>query len=158
MKQYNRINAIKYAQKWAFSRNPKFYAFDNVGGDCTSFVSQCLYAGSLVMNYTPTFGWYYINSTQRSPSWTGVQYLYDFLISNTGPGPFAEEVSKEQAKPGDIIQFGNEKTFYHSVIITGIKNNQIFISAHNFDAYMRNLSDYSYSKIRYLHIKGVYLN
>ena len=86
---YNRILAKEYAKKWAFLRNPKYYAFDKIGGDCTSFISQCIYAGSKVMNYTPELGWYYINSTQRSPSWSGVQYLYNFLISNTGVGPFA---------------------------------------------------------------------
>ena len=41
----------EYANKWAFSRNPKYYNFDNIGGDCTSFVSQCILAGSNVMNY-----------------------------------------------------------------------------------------------------------
>lgn len=48
MKQlpYNRVAAVEYAQKWAFLRNPKFFNFDGLGGDCTNFVSQCIYAGS----------------------------------------------------------------------------------------------------------------
>ena len=49
-KQYNRIKAIEYAQKWAYKRNTKYYNFDNIGGDCTSFISQCIYAGSNTMN------------------------------------------------------------------------------------------------------------
>ena len=93
---YHRDLALRYAEKWAFGRNPKYYNFDNLGGDCTNFVSQCLYAGSGVMNYTPTFGWYYISLQKRTPSWTGVTYFYDFLISNKGAGPWASEVSRER--------------------------------------------------------------
>ncbi len=44
IKEYNRENAVEYAKIWAYKRNPKYYNFDPVGGDCTSFVSQCLYA------------------------------------------------------------------------------------------------------------------
>ena len=35
---------IAYARKWAFSRNPAYYDFDDIGGDCTNFISQCLQA------------------------------------------------------------------------------------------------------------------
>lgn len=45
-KEYNRENAIQYTKKWAYSRNPKYYDFDSIGGDCTNFVSQCIFAGS----------------------------------------------------------------------------------------------------------------
>ena len=48
-RNYDRASAINYAQKWALSRNPRYYNFDAVGGDCTSFVSQCLFAGSKKM-------------------------------------------------------------------------------------------------------------
>ena len=46
MKEYSLdIKAeVNYARKWAFSRNPAYYDFENIGGDCTNFVSQCLYA------------------------------------------------------------------------------------------------------------------
>lgn len=41
---YDRKKSIEYAKKWAYLRNPKYYNFDPVGGDCTSFASQCIYA------------------------------------------------------------------------------------------------------------------
>ena len=44
LREYNRENAVEYAKIWAYKRNPKYYNFDSVGGDCTSFVSQCLFA------------------------------------------------------------------------------------------------------------------
>ena len=53
---YNRAAAVAYAEKWAFSRNPEYYDFHGIGGDCTNFVSQCIYAGCGVMNYTPEYG------------------------------------------------------------------------------------------------------
>ena len=89
---YNRDLAISYAQKWALSRNPKYYNFDAVGGDCTSFVSQCLFAGSNKMNYSKQNGWYYNNGNDKSPSWSGVEFLYNFLTTNKGYGPRATQV------------------------------------------------------------------
>ena len=55
---YNCEKAVAYAEEWAFRRNPRYLSFDGIGGDCTSFISQCLYTGSGVMNYTPVMGWY----------------------------------------------------------------------------------------------------
>ena len=155
IKKYDREKAKEYAKEWAFSRNPKYYAFDNLGGDCTNFISQCIFAGSGIMNYTPITGWYYINSNERSPSWTGVEYLYNFLISNTRVGPFAKEISPIQSEIGDIIQLGNSSKFYHSLIIVEKNNSGIYIAAHNFNAYLRNINTYNYEKIRFLHIEGV---
>lgn len=155
IEKYNRYAAKEYAKKWAFSRNPKYYAFDKVGGDCTSFISQCIYAGSKIMNYTPVTGWYYIDSVKRTPSWTGVDFLYNFLVSNKGNGPFATEVPSNKLEIGDVIQLGNNDKFYHSLLVVARNNNNIYVAAHDFDAYMKNLSTYIYEKIRFLHIEGV---
>ena len=111
IKAYDRRAAAEYAKKWAFKRNPNYYNFDNLGGDCTNFASQCVFAGSGVMNYTPTFGWYYKSANNRTASWTGVEYFYAFLTGNAqgigdGAGPFAEEVTADKIEVGDIIQLG----------------------------------------------------
>lgn len=153
---YNRAAAVEYARKWAFSRNPAYYDFENLGGDCTNFASQCIYAGSGVMNFTPTFGWYYRSSYNRSPSWTGVPYLYNFLTSNTGVGPFASVATQNEMQPGDIIQLGDETgRFYHSPIVVAVDENDIYVAAHTFDAFMRPLSTYVYYQARFIHIEGV---
>lgn len=81
---YDRTKAVAYAEQWAYSRNPAYYSFNAIGGDCTNFISQCIYAGSGVMNYSNTNGWYYRNVNDRSPSWTGVEFLYNFLVNNNG--------------------------------------------------------------------------
>lgn len=78
---YDRSKAAAYAEKWAFSRNPRYISFDGMGGDCTSFVSQCLYAGTGVMNFTRDTGWYYNSASDRAAAWSGVPYLYRFLTA-----------------------------------------------------------------------------
>ncbi|HHW31960.1 MAG TPA: amidase domain-containing protein [Clostridiaceae bacterium] len=157
---YNRAKAVDYAHRWAYGRNPSYYDFEHIGGDCTNFASQCIYAGSGVMNFTPVYGWYYIDSYNRTPSWTGVNYLYNFLVGNKGVGPYAEEVDVEDIKPGDIIQlsFGGG-IFHHSpvVVSTGypVKLNNILVAAHTDDVDNYPLVNYQWEAIRFLSIKGV---
>lgn len=76
IREYDREKAINYAHLWAYRRNPKYYNFDLLGGDCTSFVSQCIYEGSGVMNYKPDFGWYYTNINKRAAAWERVSLGY----------------------------------------------------------------------------------
>lgn len=77
--QYNRDLAVQYAHTWAYDRNPKYYNYDKIGGDCTNFVSQCIYAGTGVMNYNSINGWYYKNANNKSPSWKRVILGYQTL-------------------------------------------------------------------------------
>ena len=156
---YDRQSAVQYAKKWALSRNPEFYNYSDIGGDCTNFASQCVYAGTGVMNYLPNFGWYYINANDKSPSWTGVEFFYNFIIENRGVGPFGEERDLKEISPGDIIQLGDsEGNFYHSLILTAIRRTFsgriYYICAHSNDAYQRNLSTYRFESIRCIHILG----
>ena len=155
-KPYDRTSAVNYARRWAFDRNPAFYDFSDLGGDCTSFISQCIYAGSCQMNYTPTFGWYFISPNDRAPAWSSVPALHQFLTANQQEGPFAEETSIDLLELGDVIQLGdNTGRFYHSLLVTGFSAGTPLVSAHTNDAYNRPLSSYSYYTARYLHLLGV---
>lgn len=156
IREYDRGKAVAYARKWAFGRNPAFYNFDGLGGDCTNFASQCLYAGAGVMNYTPVFGWYYIDLNRRAPAWTGVEYFYRFLTENTGMGPFAKEVELSELLIGDFVQLGRATgDFYHTPVVTAVKNGKIYVAAHTYDAFDRPLSSYVFEKARGIHITGV---
>lgn len=110
--EYNRQKAIEYAKKWAYGRNSNYYNFDSVGGDCTSFVSQCIYAGAKVMNYDKIKGWYYSSGNNKSPSWSGVEYLYKFLVNNKGVGPYGKEVGEESIQIGDIAQLSFDGSIF----------------------------------------------
>lgn len=157
---YYRDQAVAYANYWAYRRNPNYYSFDQIGGDCTNFVSQALYAANGVMNFTPTYGWYYLSIDDRAPAWTGVVYLYNFLTTNKGPGPFGHEVPLEEVLPGDVIQMDlNGEEFGHSVIVTSIRGepnpDNIWIAAHDMNANCRPIATYDYYRIRAIHIDGV---
>lgn len=156
IKPYLRERAVEYARKYAFSQNPLFGNFKGIGGNCTNFVSQSIYAASCVMNYTPTFGWYYITLDDRSPSWTGVDYFYDFMTSNEGVGPFAEEIAPERAEIGDVIQLGREADgYYHTLLIVGFNGDDPLVAAQTDNALDRPLSTYTYDYSRFLKILGV---
>lgn len=158
--QYNRQNTIEYAKKWALLRNPKYYNFDPVGGDCTNFVSQCIFAGSNTMNYTKNTGWYYINGNNKSPSWTGVEFLYNFLINNKSIGPYGKKAGQNELELGDIVQLSFDgKKFEHTLVIVNIENKYtlsgIKIACHTFDSYNKSISEYSFNEIRFVHIEAV---
>jgi len=153
---YNRRHAVEYAKRWALGRNPLYTNYAGIGGDCTNFISQCLLAGSCVMNFTPVYGWYYLSPSERTASWTGVQFFYNFLTTNMAEGPFASEVSEGLLLEGDIIQLGRSQSdYYHTLIVTGFADNDYLVSAHTNDALDRPLSSYTYETARFLRIEGV---
>lgn len=160
---YRRAEAEAYARFWAYGRNPAFYDYETIGGDCTNFASQCIYAGTGVMNYTPTFGWYYISADDKAPAWTGVEYLHNFLArQEVSPGPICVVTQDlAMAEPGDVIQLiFKGDVFQHSpVVIQNDGSGQpsgIQIAAHSYDANCRPLSSYDYQQYRVLHILGYY--
>ena len=162
-KEYNRAHAVTYAQTWALGRNPLFTDFTDGGGNCTNFVSQCILAGCCEMNYTPTYGWYYLSSACRAPAWAGVVPFYHFMTGkeefrqeNGGVGPYATDVPQGAVVPGDVIQLGNEKgQYYHTLFVSDVIGARILVCAHSNDALNRDLSTYRYAMLRCLHIEGI---
>ena len=164
---YDRERAVAYAREWALSRNPLFADFTGGGGNCTNFVSQCLLAGCSVMNFTPTFGWYYRSINDRAPAWSGVDELYRFLTSSGGfeaqrtpDGPYAvQATAMRQVEAGDVIQLANTAgEYYHTLIISEITPTEILICAQSNDALDRPLSSYNYASLRVLHVEGAYID
>ena len=159
VKPYNRENAVAYARKYAFSQNSLFANFAGIGGNCTNFVSQCIYAGSCEMNYKPTFGWYFISLDERSPSWSGVEYFYNFMIENADLGPFGRVATSDELENGDVIQLGRqEEGYYHTLLVVGFNGEDILVAAQTDNAYLRPLSTYDYDYARYIKILGVRLD
>jgi hypothetical protein len=162
-KEYNRARAVEYAKRWALSRNPLFTNFAGRGGDCTNFVSQCIFAGCCQMNFTPDFGWYYINENMRAPAWSSVEYFFDvmtgasdFASQNGGVGPFGLITDAAGVFEGDVVQLADETgDFYHTLLITGFREGETLVSAHTNDALDRPLSTYTFSSLRYIHIEAV---
>lgn len=154
-REYDRRRAREYARRWAYGRNPLFYNFTGIGGDCTNFISQCILAGCCTMNCRETFGWYYNSSYDRTPSWTGVQYLYDFLTANEGSGPWGRDADIDELQIGDLVQLGGaDGRFYHTLLITGYRPGTYLVAAHSFDAFDRPLVSYNYARLRPIRIEG----
>ena len=112
------------------------------------------------MNFTPTYGWYYINANNKSPSWTGVPYFYNFMTRNENTeGPVAVDSSIDLVQAGDAVQLSFEGAEWNHtpfiVAVTSHEPNGIFVAAHSYDADYRPLSSYNYAKIRFLHFVGV---
>ena len=155
---YNRQKAVEYAHKWWNGRNPAFYNFDSLGGDCTNFVSQCLFFGGIAMNYD-ALGWFYTNLNLRSPSWTGVDEFFDFATKNSSAfGVRAQVESMDKMQVGDVVQlklFG-ENEFHHSMLVTKVLGYDSFfdllVTCHTFDAKDRPLGAYNIENVRFLHI------
>ena len=87
---YSRNSARSYAEKWSHSRNPLYYSYRV--GDCANFVSQCLYAGGIVMTeqwhsyrYNNNLTWlsFLPNNTRYnwdvSSAWSLVRNHYDYF-------------------------------------------------------------------------------
>lgn len=154
MSFYNRTRAVRYAERWAYSRNPAYDNFDAMGGDCTNFISQCLFAGGAKMQYRKTFGWYYTDLNNRAPAWTGVSQLYKFLTENKGIGPYGAECTAEELEPGDLVQLHFGTDWAHTLLVVSVKDG-IRVAAHTDDCFDRPLDRYFYVKARYMHIVGV---
>lgn len=152
---YDRNLAVEYAKKWALHRNPRYYNFNELGGDCTNFVSQCVFAGSHIMNYKKDTGWYYNSINDRAAAFTSAEYFWKFLVNNKGIGPRAVETELENLEIGDIISLFNGERHYHSLIVCGFRNGVPLVCAHTDDSYMRSLSTYYYTELSALHIVGV---
>lgn len=160
---YDRLKAVQYAQKWAYGRNPAFYDYEDIGGDCTNFASQCVYAGGGIMNYTRDFGWYYIDANNKSPAWTGVDFFYRFMTREAATtGPVAREASIGQIDLGDVIQLSFDgKSWNHSPVVVELLHRparnpaDILIAAHSYDSDNRPLNTYDYAGIRFMHFIGV---
>lgn len=158
---YNGSGAVTYALNHALNYNDNYYDFNAYGGDCTNFVSQCMFeGGNLPMHYGSSYTntcWYYTTSTNRSSSWTGVEELYDYIFGSTSKIN-ASHSNWSSVGGGDIIQLVSGGEGYHSLIITGIAyssygRSDLLVCAHTDDRRHVSLASYySGSTKRYIDI------
>lgn len=126
--------AVKYATNHVHSPNSNYADFTNIGGDCTNFVSQALYAGGIKQVSGSNLGqngWFYNTSSQRSATWTGAHEFGNFWRSRVGviSKRYKSEII-QFASPGDVIQYKEYGTGlrYHSVMVTSKLSNDILIA------------------------------
>lgn len=142
---YNISKAADYALTYALEINPKFGNYEKWGGDCTNYVSQCLYAGEIPFDaegIDVRYEWYWYSENKRTPSWTAANSLKFYMENNNKKdqpsfGLRAESTSIYNLLRGDVIQFIDQNNrAYHSIICTGyvVRNGQVvdyLISQHS---------------------------
>ena len=113
-----------YAQTYALSPYPYYCNYNNCGGDCTNFVSQCCRQGGEIDQYP----WYTFTggcgtcgtsaTYAGSDTWANVQLMGDFMLNNGGRASFRYNV--DALGYGDHIDYDwNGGWFDHKTIITG---------------------------------------
>lgn len=142
---YNISRAVDYALTYALEMNPKFGNYEKWGGDCTNYVSQCLYAGGIPFDeegMDVRYKWYWYSEAMRAPSWTAADSLRFYMENNNNQnqpsfGLRAEPTTIYNLLRGDVIQFvESDNQAYHSIICTGyiVRNGQVvdyLISQHS---------------------------
>jgi len=115
---YDRLAAVKYADRWWNSANPEFITFSV---DCTNYVSQCLYAGGAPMTgkYNQHIGWWYAGKSW-SLSWAVAHSLRWYLSSDQNAIQAIEVDHPEKLQPGDVIcyDFEGDNRYDHTTIVT----------------------------------------
>lgn len=129
---YNRLEAVKYAERWWDDRNP---AYQNFQDNCTNFISQCLYAGDTPMRGYPNIrkGWWQQDG-QWSWSWA-VAHSFHWYLSGETAGLRAKQLEKpEDLLLGDIIvyDFENDGRWNHTTIVVAKDvNGMPLVNAHS---------------------------
>lgn len=136
---YHRLEAVRYAETWWNSYNPRYRAFEV---DCTNFVSQCLHAGGAPMRGAPnrSKGWWY-SSSSWSYSWA-VAHAMRWYFAGSEKGLRAREVENaEDLFPGDVIcyDFDGDGHFQHTTIVVARDaDRQPLVNAHTTNSRMRH--------------------
>ncbi|MBF2445947.1 GW dipeptide domain-containing protein [Listeria welshimeri] len=163
---YNRSKAIAYAKKWYNKRNPNYRNYSDSSGDCTNFVSQCIYnGGKKEVKITPvpygtkktTKHWFsqivytkvwsqrsyvYYKTINNSTSWVNVSDFSSFW-SKTQPVKTFTNVNSaiSYARPGDIVQFKKKggSRYFHSMIAVEKSNKTLYMAGHTNSYKRRNI-------------------
>ncbi|MFC4075857.1 amidase domain-containing protein [Salinithrix halophila] len=118
---YNRMQAVQYAETWWNGANPRYRKFTD---DCTNFISQCLHAGGIPMDFSRRrdSGWWYRGSRENwSYSWTVAHSLVNWLTK--GRTARARQVEDpRQLTPGDVICYDweGDGRWQHNTIVTAL--------------------------------------
>lgn len=170
---YDRTAAVAYAMDWvdplSVIRNDAWGRYDEYGGNCNNYISQCLYAGGIPMDTEGEEQWKWygdsVNTRQtasgRSGSWAGVEEFYDYAEGNTGYGLAADTTANlYTGQAGDILQYGVNGVWNHSVIITDVVKGadgsvkDYLINSNTTDRINYPASAYAYSDLRLIRILG----
>lgn len=161
---YNRAKVKRYAELWWNRNNPSYPKFEV---DCTNFVSQCLHAGGIAMEFTGqrNKGWWVQGKSNWSFSWSVAHSLMIYLLgANTKSNTKGElKNSAHELLVGDIICYdwdGNGHFQHNTVVVAKDPNGMPLVNAHTINSrhrYWDYQDSYAWTKntqYRFIHIKS----
>lgn len=173
---YDGEAAVDYAMTWTdpieVLRNDDYGIYDGYGGNCNNYISQCLFAGGIPMDSDgdndTQWKWYgeevddeYGSDWGRSPAWTGVEEFYTYASENDGYGLVAiVNDNVYSGSIGDVLQYGHNEEWLHSVIITDVIEDSdgsmadYLINSNTTDRINYPASAYGYSELRLIKVLG----
>jgi hypothetical protein len=135
---YDRLAAVRYAERWWNSYNPAYKTFEN---DCTNYISQSLNAGGIPM--TPqsikSKGWWMRNNSW-SYSWAVANAFRWYLSGSKSSLRAQERSSAHLLLPGDVVcyDFTGDGHYQHSTIVVAKDpKGEPLVNAHTTNSRMR---------------------
>lgn len=118
---YDRAAAYDYLMAYCDERNPAWYAYDDVGGNCMNFGSQVLLAGGIPEDEKGDEEWYWDGQNDLDLSWINVGRFYDYCRKNEGYGLVADtEAGYYTGEVGDVLIVGFNGDHRHTTVISDI--------------------------------------
>lgn len=166
---YDRDAAVAYATQWSLKRNPDWPIYDEWGGNCNNFTSQCLFAGGVPMDHQGQAQWKWYDerwdrsetASGRSDSWASVNAFYRYAAANIGHGLVSQvDADYWTGEPGDLLQLGFLNAWQHSVVITAVVKDEdgttvdYLISSNTADQKNLPVSAYLYTMHRLIKVYG----
>ncbi len=123
---YDRAAAEQYMRQYDHQRNDRWYAYDDVGGNCMNFGSQVLLAGGIPMDEEGGSKWFWRGQNDLDLSWINVGRFYSYARENRGYGLVADtEANYYTGGVGDILILGPDGGHNHTTVISGIVRNEL---------------------------------
>ncbi|WP_100371847.1 amidase domain-containing protein [Bacillus sp. FJAT-45037] len=135
---YNRLEAVKYAERWWDEYNPAYKKFTD---NCTNFISQCMRAGRAPMNGggNRSKGWWF-HKNNWSYSWT-VAHSFRWYLSGAKAGlRGVERQSASDLALGDVIcyDFNGDGRWQHcTIVVAKDGNGEPLVNAQSANSRMR---------------------
>lgn len=131
-----------YAEKYWKNYNTAYRRYSSVGGDCTNFVSQSLFAGGWkqVTSSREDYGTWYSKTSGESDTWIGVNEWSWFTQTAKRTTALANAY---QMDVGDLLQmdFDRDGSKDHSMMTTYRSSSGVpYLTYHDTDTYRRSLS------------------